>query len=454
MTTSPSTLADLKQALAEAPFAADQSEMSCAPTPIARLQGGALFPGVLGFEETIEPELVNALLARHDFILLGTRGQAKAIDYCVASDVPRRDDLAVAGSERTTIHGADLEVRSRATRPNWAMRTTPGPRAEQQASRGTLPRLTSTSPMIKTSTRSKPLKGTCSATNWPMHWRSAAARQSRHLRHQRIARSLRQDPGRPLQHHAGRRRPDHGCIERVAARRTAGLHVANLTTTNTRGKIITPLKDRIGSEIRTHYPRTVELGVEVTAQRMGAIAACISRSDPDDISWRRRNRWRSITTRRGKADKVWRSQACSISLLEIASTAEASTRAKDRRRLRVADVYAGLPAIKWARSSCSTKENSGEDTVARERSAAPPYYLRRSRPAADVEEIVAWFDHGGALKIGVEEKGEIFRASAWIPGYWVWPMSEACAWPRTTTSRSPRTTGVEAPRRRAADQPQ
>ncbi|HEY3934152.1 MAG TPA: magnesium chelatase, partial [Gemmatimonadales bacterium] len=46
---------------------------------VARLESGdPLFPGVLGYEDTIEPELVNAILARHDFILLGTRGQAKS----------------------------------------------------------------------------------------------------------------------------------------------------------------------------------------------------------------------------------------------------------------------------------------------------------------------------------------------------------------------------------------
>jgi magnesium chelatase subunit I len=39
--------------------------------------GGPLFPGVLGYERTVEPQIVNALLSRHDFILLGLRGQAK-----------------------------------------------------------------------------------------------------------------------------------------------------------------------------------------------------------------------------------------------------------------------------------------------------------------------------------------------------------------------------------------
>jgi magnesium chelatase subunit I len=39
--------------------------------------GGPLFPGVVGYERTVEPQIVNALLSRHDFILLGLRGQAK-----------------------------------------------------------------------------------------------------------------------------------------------------------------------------------------------------------------------------------------------------------------------------------------------------------------------------------------------------------------------------------------
>ena len=41
---------------------------------------------------------------------------------------------------------------------------------------------------------------------------------------------------------------------------------ANPEDYTARGKIITPLKDRIGSEVITHYPRTVQLGMEITAQ--------------------------------------------------------------------------------------------------------------------------------------------------------------------------------------------
>src|SRR5208282_1672430 len=41
---------------------------------------------------------------------------------------------------------------------------------------------------------------------------------------------------------------------------------ANPEDYTARGKIVTPLKDRIGSEIRTHYPETVEEGIGITAQ--------------------------------------------------------------------------------------------------------------------------------------------------------------------------------------------
>src|SRR5580698_3861337 len=50
---------------------------------IARLRkiagsGESLFPGIVGFDDTVVPQIVNALLSRHNFILLGLRGQAKS----------------------------------------------------------------------------------------------------------------------------------------------------------------------------------------------------------------------------------------------------------------------------------------------------------------------------------------------------------------------------------------
>src|SRR6202050_2199458 len=38
----------------------------------------SLFPGIVGYDDTVIPQLVNAVLSRHNFILLGLRGQAKS----------------------------------------------------------------------------------------------------------------------------------------------------------------------------------------------------------------------------------------------------------------------------------------------------------------------------------------------------------------------------------------
>src|SRR3982751_6073690 len=46
---------------------------------VRKLQAGeTLFPGIIGYDETVVPQLVNAVLSRHNFILLGLRGQAKS----------------------------------------------------------------------------------------------------------------------------------------------------------------------------------------------------------------------------------------------------------------------------------------------------------------------------------------------------------------------------------------
>ncbi len=46
---------------------------------VRKLQSGeTLFPGIIGYDDTVIPQLVNAILSRHNFILLGLRGQAKS----------------------------------------------------------------------------------------------------------------------------------------------------------------------------------------------------------------------------------------------------------------------------------------------------------------------------------------------------------------------------------------
>jgi magnesium chelatase subunit I len=41
-------------------------------------KGETIFPGIVGFDDTVVPQIVNAILSKHNFILLGLRGQAKS----------------------------------------------------------------------------------------------------------------------------------------------------------------------------------------------------------------------------------------------------------------------------------------------------------------------------------------------------------------------------------------
>ena len=60
-------------------FARAPLKTRCANNLIARLQSNEpLFPGIVGYEDTVIPQIVNAVLSKQNFILLGLRGQAKS----------------------------------------------------------------------------------------------------------------------------------------------------------------------------------------------------------------------------------------------------------------------------------------------------------------------------------------------------------------------------------------
>src|ERR1700704_811942 len=61
--------------------------------------GSRLFPGIVGYEETVLPQLVNAILSRHNFILLGLCGQAKSRILPQLVPLPDEDLHISGGSE-------------------------------------------------------------------------------------------------------------------------------------------------------------------------------------------------------------------------------------------------------------------------------------------------------------------------------------------------------------------
>jgi magnesium chelatase subunit I len=75
------TLGDLRKAREASPEAFPRRSVKneVRDNLIRKLKAGeTLFPGIIGYDETVIPQLVNAILSRHNFILLGLRGQAKS----------------------------------------------------------------------------------------------------------------------------------------------------------------------------------------------------------------------------------------------------------------------------------------------------------------------------------------------------------------------------------------
>jgi magnesium chelatase subunit I len=178
---------------------------------------------------------------------------------------------------------------------------------------------------------------------------------------------------------------------------------ANPEDYTARGKIITPLKDRIGSEIRTHYPATRQHAMAITAQeawlQRGKRAIEIPefvREVVEEVAFQARQDSK-IDKRSGV------SQRLSISLLEnVVSNAERRALLADEPVVvpRITDIYAALPAITGKFELEYEGELRGADNVARDviRNAVSNVFGGYFG-SADLRQVTEWFDLGGTLQI-------------------------------------------------------
>jgi magnesium chelatase subunit I len=178
---------------------------------------------------------------------------------------------------------------------------------------------------------------------------------------------------------------------------------ANPEDYTARGKIVTPLKDRIGSEVRTHYPATLEEGIAITQQEAWAKrdghpleVPQFIREIIEQIAFSARED-KKIDKRSGV------SQRLPISVMEnVISNAERRAYRSNETAIvpRVGDIYAALPAITGKLELEYEGEMRGGDTVAREliRVAIAKTYDKYFANAK-VEQIVQWFDLGGQIQI-------------------------------------------------------
>ncbi len=367
--------------------------------------GQTLFPGVHGYEDTVVPQIVNALLSKHNFILLGLRGQAKSrilrglihlldaeipvIAGCEINDDPFkpicracRERLAADG-DNTAIAWMARENRyvEKLATPDVTMADIIGDVDPIRAARGG--RDLSDELTIHYGLLPRANRGIFAINELPDLAGKIQVGLFNIMQEGDI-----QIKGYPL------RLPLDVLL----------VFTANPEDYTARGKIITPLKDRIGAEIRTHYPASVEEGMTITTQeawtgRESAHAVDVPkylREVVEEIAFQAREDKR-VDKRSGV------SQRLPITALEsvVSSAEQRSARTGEAHTVaRVTDLYAALPAITGKLELEYEGELKGADTIAREliRAAVGRVHSRYFGETS-FQPVVQWFEMGGELKL-------------------------------------------------------
>jgi magnesium chelatase subunit I len=384
--------------------------------------GDPLFPGIIGYEDTILPQIVNALLARHHFILLGLRGQAKSRILRELTSLLDERIPVVAGSEVNDDPFAPISKYARELLAECGDATPIGwlTREQRYVEKLATPDVTIADIIGDVDPIKAARGGHLLSDELTMHFGLLP-------RANRAIFAINELPDLSGKVQVGLFNiMQEGDVQIKGYPVRLPLDVLLAFTANpedytARGKIITPLKDRIGSEVITHYPRTVQLGMEITSQEAWTARGGRPLDVPDfvlelieRIAFEAREDKR-VDKRSGV------SQRLPISVLENAiSNAERRTAllGEDRIVPRVSDVYAAVPSITGKLELEYEGELQGGDAIAREliRRAAGRV-LEERMGGADLSKIVAWFDHGGALKVPGDERSELcYQGFAVVPG--------------------------------------
>jgi magnesium chelatase subunit I len=373
---------------------------------ICRLQRKEpLFPGVVGYEETVAPQIVNAILSRHNFILLGLRGQAKTklirllttlldeylpfIDGSEIRDNPYHP-LSKYGREKIAEMGDDTPI-------DYLSRD------ERYVEKLATPDVTIADMIGDIDPIKAARRGHNISDELTIHY-GLLPRANRGIF------AINELPDLAGKIQVGLFNiMQEGDVQIKGYPVRLPLDVLLVFTANpedytARGKIITPLKDRIGSEIRTHYPLTVPHGISITEQE-----AWTSRESPvkvevpnyireviENIAFLARDDKR-VDKRSGV------SQRLPITVLEnVTSNAErrALRSGETEAAARVLDIYAALPSITGKLELEYEGELKGGDAVAREviRTAVGKVYSSHFE-GANMSQIIQWFDLGGSVRL-------------------------------------------------------
>ncbi|HUR91952.1 MAG TPA: magnesium chelatase [Gemmatimonadaceae bacterium] len=366
--------------------------------------GDTLFAGVIGYGETVMPQIVNAILSRHNFILLGLRGQAKSRILRALTELLDPAIPIVAGSE---INDNPFAPISKYARQLIAAAGDDTPvawvdRASRYVEKLATPDVTIADIIGDVDPIRAARGGHVLADELTIHY-GMLPRANRGIF------ALNELPDLAGKVQVGLFNiMQEGDVQIKGYPVRLPLDVMLCFTANpedytARGKIITPLKDRIGSEITTHYPETVELGMEITAQEAWTARPGRCVRVPDFMAELvERIAFEARTDKRvDKRSGV--SQRLPISVMEnVVSNAERRAIATGEVEIvpRIADVYGALTAITGKLELEYEGEIVGGQAIAREliRRAADETFRGRAG-GINTDEIIMWFDAGGALQV-------------------------------------------------------
>jgi magnesium chelatase subunit I len=410
----PSTVGELRRAVEHGEVPHRPVHQEVRDNLITKLRSGErLFPGIVGYDDSVVPQLVNALLSQHNFILLGLRGQAKTrllralatllderlpvMPGCELNDDPL-DPICSACKARLASEGDALAIA-------WL------PRERRYIEKLATPDVTIADMVGDIDPIKAARSGLQLSNELTMHY-GLLPRANRGIfainELPDLAGKIQVGLFNILQ---------EGDIQIKGYPVRLPLDVLIAFTANpedytARGKIITPLKDRIGSEIRTHYPAGRGEAMTITSQE-----ARLSRpgSGPrvevpvfvaevvEEIAFQARQD-RRVDKRSGV------SQRLPISALEnVVSNAERRSLASGEATAvpRVTDVYAALPSITGKFEMEYEGELKGAEAVARDLVRASVATVADGYLShLDTRQVVEWFDLGGSLPLSDSMSGQ------------------------------------------------
>ena len=386
---------------------------------IWKIQSGErLFPGISGYDETVIPQIVNGLLSRHNMILLGLRGQAKSRIIRQLTDLLDEEIPIIAGSEVNDDPFCPISAYGRQTIESMGDETpiTWIDRQSRFVEKLATPDVTIADIIGDVDPIKAAKGGHLLSDELTIHY-GLLPRANRGVF------AINELPDL-----AGKIQVGLFNIMQEGDVQIKGYPVrlpldvmlifsANPEDYTARGKIITPLKDRIGSEIMTHYPKDLQTAVAITRQEAwikrdgfqgrlevpGFLSEII-----EQLAFEARD-----DQRIDKHSGV--SQRMPITVMESAiSNAERRALITGEEAIvpRVGDLYAALPSITGKLELEYEGEQRGAQAVARELiKAAVGRTFEEYFEHIDCSEIVSWFNDGGSIRVSDTDSAELCMAS-------------------------------------------